>query len=123
MNVYQRSPEEKEYVFTDETAEAARQASAFRRKEARKEVYRAYSRQDSEELARQEAKESEEESEHSASYYRRQLDEYGPFASHSDKLGDRLLKKKTKIVKITKPSIYAKGSDEMWLSYLVRSIE
>uniref|UniRef100_A0A8D8M2I3 C2H2-type domain-containing protein n=1 Tax=Cacopsylla melanoneura TaxID=428564 RepID=A0A8D8M2I3_9HEMI len=102
VNVYQRSPEEIEYVMTDETAEQARLDSAAARLADRRARRKAYAEQDTGELIAKEEAESYDSC-HSASYYRRQLDEYGPFASHSDKLGDRQERRKTTRVIIRKP--------------------
>lgn len=106
VNVYQRSPEV-QYSETDEEAEEKRLTEKERRLEEKRKARRAYSEQDTDELMKKEMKE-EEESEHSASYYRRQLEEYGPWASHSDKVGDRKLKKVTRIVTVTKPDVNRK---------------
>ncbi|KAI5698545.1 hypothetical protein M8J75_008329 [Diaphorina citri] len=110
VNVYQRSPEVEAVVMTDETAEEARQAAALERIEERRAAKRQWEEMDTDELQRQEEEEAKED--HSASYYRRQLDEYGPLASHSDKLGDRKVKKKTTIIYITKPDVNRK---DPWL--------
>ncbi|KAL1452506.1 hypothetical protein WDU94_006731 [Cyamophila willieti] len=107
VNVYQRSPEEIEYALTDETAEEARLASQKARLDDRRARKKNYAEQDTEELM---AKEEASDSDHSASYYRRQLDEYGPWASHSDKLGDRQEKKITTKIIIRKPDINKQNS-------------
>lgn len=107
VNVYQRSPEEQEYVQTDESAEAKRLKEKEDRLAERREAKRAWEEQDTSELARKEQAE-EDESSHSASYFRRQLDEYGPWASRSDKVGDKRHRRKTTIVLITKPDVNLK---------------